>query len=361
MTQHRIDALRTEMNNKEFAIDAMLITTPSNRQYMSGFTGSSGVLLITLQHTWLLTDFRYMTQAPEQSKAFEIVQHAPNVLNTIADLCVKHGLKSIGFEQDFVTYGYFMEMKKVLVDTSVELVATQGIVEAIRITKDEEELTILREAAEIVDQTYDYILKELRPGLREKEVAWMMEQKMRELGATGPSFETIVASGERSALPHGIASDRVIQSGEMVKLDFGAKYKGYCSDITRTVAIGEVPDELQKIYEIVRDAQETTLAVLRPGMTGREVDAIARKFISEAGYGENFGHGTGHGLGLDIHEAPTVGPRSEQVLKPGMVVTVEPGIYLPGLGGVRIEDDVIITENGIEVITKSPKAWTVLD
>lgn len=361
MSRTRIEALRKKMASADWRLDGLLVTAPSNRMYMSGFTGSAGALLITAKHAWLLTDFRYMTQAPAQAPDYEVVQHGPHLLDTVHDLCAEHRVRKLGFEQDAVTYGYFLELGRAMERTKAELIACKGLVEALRVFKDEAELQIMQEAADIADRTVSYIFGQIRPGMREREVAWLIEQHMRELGASGPSFETIVASGERSALPHGVASDRVIQRGELVKLDFGAKYKGYCSDITRTVALGDVPDELKRIYHIVLAAQEKALAGIRPGMTGKEADAIARSYIREAGYGDHFGHGTGHGVGIDIHEAPTVSPRGETVLEPGMVVTVEPGIYLPGLGGVRIEDDVLVTANGLKRLTHADKLWTVLD
>jgi Xaa-Pro aminopeptidase len=361
MSLTRLTKLREAMSTGRWPIDGLLVSAPSNRFYLSGFTGSAGVLLITASKAWLLTDFRYMSQAPEQSPDFEVVQHAPHLLDTVKTLCMDHQIRQLGFEQDAVMYGYFLELERALANTRIDLIACKGIVEELRMTKDESELQIMREAAAIADNTFAYILGQIKPGMREREVAWLMEQHMRELGASGPSFETIVASGERSALPHGIASDRIIGSGELVKLDFGAKYKGYCSDLTRTVALGVVPDELKRIYAIVLEAQQRALDGIKAGMTGKEADAIARTHIANAGYGDRFGHGTGHGLGIDIHEAPTLSPRGEHALVPGMIVTIEPGIYLPGLGGVRIEDDVIVTVDGVHRLTHADKSWTQLD
>jgi Xaa-Pro aminopeptidase len=219
----------------------------------------------------------------------------------------------------------------------------------------------MQEAADLADQTFTYILTKLKPGVSENEIALEMEIYMRKHGATSSSFDTIVASGERSALPHGVASDRLLQANEFVKLDFGAYYHGYCSDLTRTVVLGKPTERHKQIYDTVLEAQLLALEKLKPGMTGREVDAIARNVITKAGYGDHFGHGTGHGLGMEIHEAPRLSLLSDTVLEPGMVVTVEPGIYIPGFGGVRIEDDVVITENGIRILTKSSKDFTVVD
>jgi Xaa-Pro aminopeptidase len=206
----------------------------------------------------------------------------------------------------------------------------------------------------LADRTFEHILTIAKPGVSERDLALEIEMFVRRNGASGTSFDTIVASGERSALPHGVASDRKLQANEFMKLDFGALYEGYCSDLTRTVCIGKASDKHKEIHGIVLEAHRNVLAHLKPGMTGVEADSLARDIIAKAGYGDNFGHSLGHGIGLYIHEAPTLSQRSDTVLQPGMVVTVEPGIYLPGFGGVRIENDVVITESGIRVITHSP-------
>ena len=234
-------------------------------------------------------------------------------------------------------------------------VPTSRVVESLRAVKDEGERDAIRKAAAIADRAFERILEELRPGRTEREIALRLEFMMREMGADGASFDIIVASGPRSALPHGVASDRVLEKGDLVTLDFGASYRGYCSDITRTVVLGEPNDAQRRIYETVREAQQAAVDAIRPGMTGKEADRVARDRIKASGYEKYFGHGTGHGLGMEVHEAPRLSPRGEEILEPGMVVTVEPGIYLPEFGGVRIEDDVIVTEDGREVLTQSPK------
>jgi len=230
----------------------------------------------------------------------------------------------------------------------------------LRMIKDETELNIMREAAALSDRAFMHIISYLKPGMAERDVALELEWFMRNNGATGCAFEIIVASGERSALPHGIASERLIQANDWIILDFGAKYKGYCSDMTRMVMMGKPTAKQQDMYNIVLEAQCYTLAHLRPGMTGCEADALARNIITRYGYGAQFGHSTGHGLGLEVHEYPSLSSQSDIVLRAGMVVTVEPGIYLPHWGGVRIEDDVIITDDGIEVITKTTKQLFIL-
>lgn len=354
--QGRLDKLRFAL--QEQGLQAILITNATNRQYMTGFTGSSGYVLITESKAYLLTDFRYMTQAPKQAIGYEVVEHAPKAMATVKDLLLKSGIAKVGFEQDDMTYGTFLSTSDAL--SGIELIATSGLVEKLRMIKDELELAVMQEAADLADRTFDHILSFIQTGTKEIDIALEIEIFMRRNGATSTSFETIVASGERSALPHGKASDRVIQTNEFVKLDYGAYFKSYCSDITRTVVVGQPTNKHKEIYSIVLEAQLETLDKIRPGMTGKDADAIARNVIKQHGYGDYFGHGTGHGLGMEIHEAPRLSVQGDTVLTPGMTVTVEPGIYLPGFGGVRIEDDIVITETGIHILTHSSKDLIVL-
>ena len=354
--EKRVKKLRQQM--KEDNIEALLITDSTNRRYVSGFTGTAGFVLITEDTAQLITDFRYVTQAQEQAPYFELIRHNGVIWEAVAEQCLKLGVRSLGFEEQQLTFAHYQELKRHL--KRIELTPTSNLVENLRLIKDEQELAILQKAAHIVDRTYDHILSFLKSGLTEKEVSFELEFTMRKLGATSSSFDTIVASGKRSALPHGVASDKRIEVGDFVTLDFGALYEGYCSDITRTVIVGEPSDKQRDIYDIVLAAQKRALEQLKPGMTGREADAVARDYIAEKGYADYFGHGTGHGLGLNIHEGPTLSYRSETVLQPGMVVTVEPGIYIPDFGGVRIEDDVVITESGCRRLTNSSKELVIL-
>lgn len=348
---NRLMRLREQMQHKGVA--ALLITDPINRKYISGFTGSAGYVLVTEERAVLLTDFRYTTQASEQAPDFEIVDFSNRLMEHLEQYLSSAKIRQLAFEQEHVTYAQYAQWSSQL--TAVEWVPIQGLVETLRVIKDDSEIAIIREAADLADRTFNHIQTLIKPGIAERDLALEIEMFMRKSGAISTSFDTIVASGERSALPHGVASDRLLGTGEFVTFDFGAYWKGYCSDITRTVSIGTPPDILKEIYAIVLDAQQHTLENLKPGMTGREADALARDRIVKAGYGDRFGHSTGHGLGMEVHEAPRLSMASSTVLQPGMVVTVEPGIYLPGVGGVRIEDDVLITDNGAERLTWSDK------
>jgi Xaa-Pro aminopeptidase len=357
MEKVRLLRLREAMQDQK--LEAVFITNAFNRKYLSGFTGSSGYLIITLDQAILLTDFRYMTQAPVQARYYEVIEHGPKSIESVKEILNKLSVKQLGFEQNEITFGLYQSYAADL--NPIELIPTDQLVEKLRIYKDTAELQIMQEAADLADQTFSYILTKLAPGISEKAIALEMEIYMRKHGATSSSFDTIVASGERSALPHGVASDRILQANEFVKLDFGAYYNGYCSDLTRTVVLGVPTEKHKQIYAVVLDAQLQALDKLRPGMTGREADAVARDIIVKAGFGDYFGHGTGHGLGMEIHEAPRLSFQSDTVLEAGMVVTVEPGIYIPGFGGVRIEDDVVLTETGIRILTHSSKDFIVID
>jgi Xaa-Pro aminopeptidase len=346
--QRRLDKL---------GIDGMLITSSYNRRYMTGFTGSAGVVLITPGKGLLITDFRYTEQATKQCKGYEVVQQKGSITEEVAAQVKKFGVQKLGFEENDVTFSTFKAFDK---EINAELVPFSGEIEKLRLIKTEAEIKILKEAAEIADAAFKHILGFIRPGLKELEVSNELEFFMRSLGATSSSFDTIVASGYRSALPHGVASDKVIESGDMITLDYGAYYKGYVSDITRTIALGEPSDKLKEIYQIVLDAQLRGVNGIKPGITGKQADALTRDYITEHGYGEYFGHSTGHGIGLEVHEGPALSKKSDIVLEPGMAVTVEPGIYIAGLGGVRIEDDIIITKDGNERLTHSDKELIIL-
>ncbi|GKV68106.1 Xaa-Pro dipeptidase [Sporosarcina sp. NCCP-2716] len=351
----KLKKLRSLLAEKE--LDALLITNGYNRRYMTNFTGTAGVAVVSKDDAVFITDFRYMEQAAEQVKDFRIVQHEKTIIEEVANQLEEMNVKTLGFEKEDLTYGMYDLYKSAI---SAELVPTAGLIEKLRIVKTPEELVILRQAAKIADDAFTHICGFIKPGMTELEVANELEFFMRRQGAASSSFDTIVASGVRGALPHGVASDKKIQSGELVTMDYGALYNGYISDITRTVAVGEPTDQMREIYEITLAAQKLAVEGFKPGMTGKEADAIARDYITEKGYGEAFGHSTGHGIGLEVHELPGLSFRSDMVLESNMTVTAEPGIYLPGVGGVRIEDDLVITEDGCERLTHSTKELQIL-
>ncbi|MFJ7826763.1 M24 family metallopeptidase [Psychrobacillus sp. NPDC096623] len=342
---------------EENGVDALLITNGHNRRYMTGFTGTAGVAIISKTDAVFITDFRYTEQAASEIKDFRIVQHTKTMMEEIATQITDMGINTLGFEKSDVTYSDFELYKQAI---QADLVPLSGLVEKIRLIKTDEEISIIKAACRIADEAFEHIVNYIKPGMTELEVSNELEFFMRKKGATSSSFDTIVASGTRSALPHGVATNKVIEEGDFVTLDFGALYNGYISDTTRTLAVGEPSDQLKEIYQVVLDSQLLALEKVKPGMTGKEADAIARDYIASKGYGEAFGHSLGHGIGLEVHEGPGLSFRSDIVLEPGMVITIEPGIYLPNIGGVRIEDDALVTENGLEKLTHSTKELLIL-
>ena len=348
----RLSRLRDFLRAKK--LDAVIVTNPKNRRYLSGFTGSSGYLLITCTKAKLITDFRYLAQAGDQAKLFEIIRHGANPLDTVAKEVCGAAVRRIGFESDHLTFSAYDSLRKLLKDIELQPVQLNDL----RMIKDAGEIALIKTAVEIADAAFSHVLSWLRPGLTEIAVAAELEFAMRRQGAEKPAFDTIVASGVRGALPHGIASDKVIAAGDLVTMDFGAVYQGYHSDITRTVCIGRASARQREIYHIVLSAQLAGVKAVQAGRTGKEVDAVSRQVITEAGYGEYFGHGLGHGVGLAIHEAPALSPgKTEIVLAERMLVTVEPGIYLPDWGGVRIEDTVVVNHAGCDILTASSKEF----
>jgi Xaa-Pro aminopeptidase len=351
----RLTKLREKMSFE--SLEAFIIASPENRRYMSGFTGTSAMLVVLHDKAYLLTDFRYIEQAKAQAPEFEIVDSGTDFFNTIKDLA--QGVQRIGFEEDYITYDMYLKLREAV--SKGELLANTKLLTGLRSVKDSEELEKIRQAVRIADEAYDHILKFVKPGMTEETVSLELEYTMRKAGASGGSFDFIVASGWRSAMPHGVASSKTLEQGELVTLDFGAVYQGYCSDITRTFVLGKADEKQREIYDIVLKAQLAGISAVKPGLKGKEVDAVSRKIIEDAGYGNYFGHGLGHAVGLAIHEGPRLSLREEQILEPGMVLTVEPGIYLPDWGGVRIEDIVVVTENGCKVLTQAPKQFIIIE
>ncbi|MCI2953932.1 aminopeptidase P family protein [Staphylococcus caprae] len=352
---NKLEQVHEILNHKR--LDAMIVLSDFNRRYLSGFTGTSGALIITHNKNYLVTDFRYIEQATKQAPEFEIINRQNGLITEIKNILEQAQLSNIGFEGHHISYDTYVELNKGM----ITLISISDSIDKIREVKSEEEIKLIRKAAEIVDKTYDYILTVVKVGMSEREIKALLESKMLELGADGPSFDTIVASGYRGALPHGVASDKLIEKGDMITLDFGAYYRGYCSDITRTFAVGEPDPKMKEIYNIVLSSQIKAIDEIRPGMTVQEADALSRDYIDAHGFGQEFGHSLGHGIGLDIHEGPLLSKNSTGKLQVNNCVTIEPGIYVDGLGGVRIEDDILITENGCDVFTKCTKDLIILE
>uniref|UniRef100_UPI00406C03EA M24 family metallopeptidase n=1 Tax=Paenibacillus sp. FSL L8-0158 TaxID=2954752 RepID=UPI00406C03EA len=352
----RLARLRSKFT--ALGIDALLITHGPNRRYMTGFTGSAGIVLVTQEEAFLVTDFRYMMQATDQAVEYSVIRHEAQIFHTLADLTSKLGVHRLGLESRHVSLQQSGQLQAAL--GSLEYVQTEDVIERLRDVKDEEEIRTISEATRITDAAFTEVLNYIQPGVTERRIAAELEYQLRLAGAESGGFAFIVASGERSALPHGLASDKEIGQNEFVTMDFGANVRGYLSDITRTVFVGQPSERHEKLYAIVLEANMKTIAGLRPGLSGREGDSLGRNVIASYGYGEQFGHGLGHGFGLEIHEQVRLSRESKSVLVPGHVLTVEPGIYIPGFGGVRIEDDVLITDDGVKVLTSSPKELLLL-
>ncbi|MER3400040.1 MAG: Xaa-Pro dipeptidase [Thermoflexus sp.] len=350
----RVEALRRRM--VEANLDALFITALPNVRYLSGFTGSAAVLCLTRQGAWILTDFRYWEQAARQAPDFTLYRLQNRRFSQILPEFWKEigSPRRVGFESAHVTVDQWLTWKEAVPE--VEWVPVKDWVEALRAVKDAEELARIREAARVADATMAYLRRRLRPGMTEREAAWLAEQYLRTHGGEDVAFDIIVASGPNGAMAHHRPGDRRLRAGEPIVVDLGARVDGYHSDLTRTFVLGRMPRRFREVYAVVLRAQEAALRGMRAGMTGKEIDALARSVIEAAGYGEAFGHGLGHGIGLEIHEKPAAGPIAEDPVPAGAVLTVEPGIYLSGWGGVRIEDMVVVGEEGVrEILTQASR------
>jgi Xaa-Pro aminopeptidase len=341
-------------------VDLLLVTGLLNVRYLTGYTGSNGLAVLGPQTRVFVTDFRYVTQAAEQViPAFERRRASQDLFDAIPDILPDRPLR-LGFEDDLVSVRHHARLGELLGER-VQLVPAGGLVERLRAVKEPEELERIKAATTLADAAFEQVLNDGLIGRSEREVAIALEQAMRARGAEGPSFETIVAAGANGARPHATPRDVQIRDGDLVVIDWGAELDGYCSDCTRTVAAGDPGGDERQLYDLVLRAQLTGLKAVTAGSSGRQADARARDVIEAAGHGEHFGHGLGHGVGLDIHEGPRLSQRSEDDLRAGNVVTVEPGVYLPGRFGIRIEDLVVVTEDGCEILTSVPKALLVTD
>ena len=335
--------------------EAILVTDPYNMRYLSGFRGGEGMLYLSRRRCVLITDSRY-TEAAEAESGFEVIEenafHARTQI--LRELIQKDCPDMLSYENMSMRCAEFDSLKEKLSGVKAWNRLDRRL-EKLREIKTDYEIDCLEKAESIGDKAFFELLGIIKPGMTELEAAAELEYRMKKNGARGLSFETIVASGPNSSMPHAMPSERKFRHGDFITMDFGCLYDGYCSDMTRTVVMGRADEKQRDIYETVQRAQTEALENLRPGMTGRDADRLARSVIEEAGYGKYFGHALGHSAGLYIHEEPRLSPRSEDILMPGMITTVEPGIYIPGFGGVRIEDMVLITEDGIRNLTSSPK------
>jgi Xaa-Pro aminopeptidase len=350
----RADRVAGRLAERE--VDLLLVTDLVNIRYLTGFTGSNALVVVGPETRRFITDFRYVERARAEVDGFDR-ERAPQEFADALKEGWPEGPLKLGFEDQHVSVRQHARLRELLPER-IELVAAGGLVEAERMRKEPGEVERIRAAAALADEIYAWVLERGVVGRTERAVALALEEEMRRRGATGPSFPSIVASGSHGALPHAEPRDAEIPAGVLVTLDLGAQLDGYCSDCTRTWATGELDDDLHEIYELVLRAQEAALDAVRPGPTGREVDAVARDIIEAAGHGEHFGHGLGHGVGIEVHEAPRLARSGHDALEAGNVVTVEPGVYVPGRGGVRIEDLVVLTENGRDVLSATVKALT---
>jgi len=351
MTDQRLQKVSDQI--KKERLDCVLITQITHAQYLSGFTGSNAMILLTPQKRYFLTDFRYQVQAQKEVKDLKVIIAERELTSELPKLPEFSKRVKVGVESAYMSLKMLEKLKELL--PKAEFRPVENLVESVSVIKDSEELKRIRKAVKIADKAFSDILGHIKPGVQEKDIAFEMEYNMRSQGADGIAFDLIVASGQRSSMPHGKASTRKLRKGDFVTLDFGCFYQGYSSDITRTVILGKASERQRKIYEIVLAAQKKACKSVKPGLACSRLDGIARDIIMKAGYGDYFGHGLGHGIGMVVHDNPSLNSRSTDVLAEGMVVTIEPGIYIPNWGGVRIEDDVVVTSTGGQILSKSPK------
>ena len=340
-------------------VDGLLLTSRYSRHYGAEFDIAEGVAIVTKNGCRYFTDSRYIESAENNIKGFEVlgINQFTGYFARLNDAIADFGVSTLGYEENYLTVAELMGYEKNL---NAKLVPFNKQINGFRGSKEAWELDLMLKAQAITDKAFSEVLTRIKPGMTELELQAELIYCMYKNGGTGLAFDPIVVSGPNTSLPHGVAGERVIQAGDFVTMDFGASYKGYCSDMTRTVAVGYATDEMKKVYEVVLKAQERAIAATKAGVPGKEIDAVARKVITDAGYGKNFGHGYGHSLGLEIHEAPNTNTSNPEPMPVGAVCSAEPGIYLPGKFGVRIEDVVIIKEDGCEDITKSPKHLIVV-
>ncbi|MEE8174000.1 MAG: aminopeptidase P family protein [Dehalococcoidia bacterium] len=352
----RLEKLRHKLAESE--LDGIFISQPESRRYLSGFTGSAGFLLISQESAILATDFRYLEQAQGEAPDFQVVSLKNEPAEWFPQLASEIRAKRLGFEAghlSFAVYRQLTETVNKMSQNQLQFLPAEGLVEELRAVKEEAELELIAEAVKLADAAFEHVLAIIRPGMREREVAWELEKFLREAGSEPVTFQPIVASGPNSALPHATASERPLAVGEPVVIDIGARVGGYSSDLSRTLCLGQADRTFTRIYDVVLGAQLTALATIEAGLSGDQADQLARTVIEQAGYGDAFGHGLGHGVGLAVHEEPRLGPNSAGLLAEGMVFTIEPAIYLKGWGGVRLEDVVVMEDGRARVLSKATK------
>ncbi|NMB42033.1 MAG: aminopeptidase P family protein [Firmicutes bacterium] len=341
---------------QEKDIPAFLVTHRPNVFYLSGFTGTSGFLLVTLKEALLFTDFRYLQQAGAQAIGFEIIKvGSPAGYFGVAEQLASRGLKKLALEESHLNLREYNMLKEAVPD--VELLPVYNFLEELRAVKDEQEVELIARACHVADEAWRDLLPQIKPGMSELEVAYELEYRLRKRGSEKLPFDIIVASGKRSALPHGVASAKIIKEKELVTVDFGATYGGYCSDMTRTFILGKPSEKQLEIYNLVLEAQKIAFGLVEAGQRCAGVDAAVRQYFQKYGYDSYFGHGLGHGVGLEVHELPTLSPKGQGVLREMMVFSIEPGIYIEKWGGVRIEDLVVLHPDGLQILTKSSKVF----
>lgn len=352
---NRLQKLRQKLIQQE--LEALVISQPQNRRYICGFTGSAGWLIISNDIACLAIDFRYVEQAKLESPDFEIVHIKGDLSDWLPKLASDLGLKRIGLEADHVPLAIYQRICKTTKEGHYQLqfIPTNGLVESLRAVKEPDELRLINEAAKLADAAFEHAKSIIHVGMTEREIAWELERFLREKGSEALPFDIIVASGPNAALPHAKPSNRIICNGEPILIDLGARVNGYCSDLSGTFHLGDIDKTFTKIYDIVLGAQLIAMATIVAGMSSDKADRLARTVIEQSGYGEAFGHGLGHGVGLEPHESPRLGPNSADILCNGMVFTIEPGIYIAGWGGIRIEDTVAIENGKVKALTKADR------
>lgn len=355
----RTERLLVEM--KEKGLESLFLNNSQNIRYISGYTGEDSYILISPKGKWFITDYRYSEQAKAECVEFEVIKRnrqAVTLGECVNQLLKDNNISTMGFERDHINFGMIEDIKNDI--ESAEIVPTSQIVEKLRYVKDEDEINCAKKACEIADKAFDKLIKVIKVGMTEAEAALELEYYMRQLGGEGVAFDTILISGKKTSMPHGIPSDKKIEHGDFITIDFGTLYKGYRSDMTRTFIMGEASEEQIKVYNSVLESQKVGVANAKAGIIGKKLDGKVAEILERDGYYQYSGKGLGHGVGLNIHEQPFLNPICEDVLKEGCIVTIEPGVYIPGWGGVRIEDTVVITKDGCEIITNTPKELLVI-